>query len=93
MRQPPPEVLASWPKPNYIDPETRGPALMIVELIALPLALLCLALRLFVRIKILRKTGWDDWLMVGAAVSISSAPPPPRMAWLIVRYFRCLAQG
>ncbi|KAH9903640.1 hypothetical protein F4778DRAFT_790696 [Xylariomycetidae sp. FL2044] len=26
MQLPPPSVIANWPKPNYIDPETRGPA-------------------------------------------------------------------
>lgn len=69
MRLPPPEVLATWPKPNYVNPQTRGPALMIVELITLPIALLCLGLRLYVRIGIMRQTDWDDWLMVVAAVS------------------------
>jgi hypothetical protein len=49
---------------------------MIVELITLPLALLCLGLRLYVRIKIIRKTGWDDWLMVAAAVSTTTSPFP-----------------
>ncbi|KAH7368699.1 hypothetical protein B0T11DRAFT_277500 [Plectosphaerella cucumerina] len=67
-RLPPPEVKASWPAPNYIDPEERGPALMIVELVVLPLALICLGLRLYVRLAIVRKTWWDDWLMVMAAV-------------------------
>lgn len=67
-RLPPPEVRASWPAPNFVDPEERGPALMIVELVVLPLALLCLGLRLYVRLAIVRKTWWDDWLMVLAAV-------------------------
>ncbi|KAG7284914.1 hypothetical protein NEMBOFW57_009529 [Staphylotrichum longicolle] len=35
MRSPPPEILATWPKPNYVNPETRGPALAIVELTAI----------------------------------------------------------
>jgi hypothetical protein len=69
MRLPPPEVRATWPKPNYVDPETRGPALIIVELTILPLALLTLALRLYARVVLLKNGGWDDWLMVGAAVS------------------------
>lgn len=41
---------------------------MIVELVVLPLALICLGLRLYVRLAIVRKTWWDDWLMVLAAV-------------------------
>lgn len=66
MRFPPPEVIASWPKPNYKDPENRGPALLIVELTALPLAIICVALRLYVRIHVIKRSGWDDWLMVAA---------------------------
>src|ERR1700761_334911 len=69
MRFPPPEVIASWPTPNYKDPVTRGPALIITELTILPFALTCVALRLWVRIRWLHKSWWDDWLMVVAAVS------------------------
>ncbi|KAK3902818.1 hypothetical protein C8A05DRAFT_15174 [Staphylotrichum tortipilum] len=71
MRSPPKEVTSTWPAPNYINPETRGPALIIVEIVALCISTACLALRLFVRIHILRSPDWDDWLMVtGAGVSI-----------------------
>ena len=69
MRYPPLEVLASWPQPNYKNPVTRGPALMIVELAILPIALTCVTLRLWIRIRWLHKSWWDDWLMVAAAVS------------------------
>jgi hypothetical protein len=68
MRFPPPEVLKTFPKPNYVDPVTRGPALMIVELTLLPIALICVALRLWVRIGWLHRSWWDDWLMVAAMV-------------------------
>ena len=68
MRLPPPEVLASWPAPNYTNPQTRGPALIIVELITLPIALICLGLRLYARVHVMGRTDWDDWLMVAAAV-------------------------
>jgi hypothetical protein len=70
MRFPPPEVLATFPKPNYVDPVERGPGLMIVELTLLPIAVICVALRLWVRIGWLRKGWWDDWLMVVAVVSL-----------------------
>jgi len=69
MRFPPPEVIATWPTPNYIDPVKRGPALIVVELTILPIALICLALRLHVRINIVNRVGWDDWLMVASTVS------------------------
>ncbi|KAF2098225.1 hypothetical protein NA57DRAFT_66600 [Rhizodiscina lignyota] len=68
MRFPPPAVLATWPKPNYAHPVTRGPALMIVDLTLLSLALICISLRLWVRTRWLRKSWWDDYLMVFAAV-------------------------
>ena len=72
MRLPPPEVVASWPTPNYVDPETRGPALIIVVLLALSIGVVCLGLRLYIRMRILRNVDWDDWLMVAGAVHISS---------------------
>jgi hypothetical protein len=68
MRFPPPKVIASWPKPNYAHPVTRGPTVMIVELCILPFALICVGLRLWIRIRWLRKSWWDDWLMVVAMV-------------------------
>lgn len=68
MRFPPPSVTATWPRPNYVDPPTRGPALLITELTTLSLALVCLALRLWVRVRQLHKAWWDDWVMVAAGV-------------------------
>ncbi|OCL09635.1 hypothetical protein AOQ84DRAFT_397291 [Glonium stellatum] len=68
MRFPPPEVIASWPVPDYTNPISRGPTLLIVELTILPVALICVALRLYVRYFMVRKTWWDDWLMVVAAI-------------------------
>ncbi|KAK3484809.1 kinetochore complex Sim4 subunit Fta1-domain-containing protein [Neurospora hispaniola] len=68
MRIPPPDVLAQWPTPNYVNPESRGPGLTIIELIMLPLSLMFLGLRLYVRGRLLRKTGWDDWFMIIASI-------------------------
>lgn len=68
MRFPPPDVIASWPRPNHVNPETRGPALIIVVLILLSVVFVCLGLRLYVRLRIINKSEWDDWLMVPAAV-------------------------
>jgi len=69
MRTPPPEVVASWPPPNYIDPETRGPSLLIVNFIFLALSLASLAARLWARLVILRAPGLDDLLITIAIVS------------------------
>jgi hypothetical protein len=68
MRSPPPEVLATWPKPNYVDPTTRGSGLMIVELTLLPIAMIVVFLRLWVRIAWLKKSWYDDYLMILAMV-------------------------
>lgn len=63
----------SWPKPNYVDPIQRGPALMAVDLTLLGLALICVALRLYVRIAWLHKSWWDDYIMVMASVCLPAA--------------------
>jgi hypothetical protein len=68
MRSPPPEVVATWPRPNYVDPITRGNTLMIVELTLLPIAMIVVFLRLWVRIAWLKKSWWDDYLMLLAMV-------------------------
>lgn len=68
MRTPPPSVIDSWPEPNYVNPETRGPRLLITQLIFVPLALLVLLARLYVRIFVVRRAGWDDWMMAMAMV-------------------------
>ncbi|KAL8314416.1 hypothetical protein RB593_008174 [Gaeumannomyces tritici] len=67
MRNPPPEVTAAWPKPNYVDPEHRGNELLVAATAVLGVALFCLALRLYVRIAIVRKSRLDDRHMVVAA--------------------------
>lgn len=68
MRTPPLSVVVEWPPANYVDPVTRGPALLIVECIFNSLAWITLALRLYVRLGILRRSWWDDWVMVAGAV-------------------------
>ncbi|CAI0642199.1 unnamed protein product [Colletotrichum noveboracense] len=68
MRIPPISVILAWPRPNYTNPETKGPGLMIIELVFLLMALTCLGLRMYVRLFMIRKTWWDDWLMVGAMI-------------------------
>ncbi|KAK3316978.1 hypothetical protein B0H66DRAFT_308719 [Apodospora peruviana] len=64
----PPQVMATFPEPNYVDPVSRGPALIIVELFTLSLALICLTLRLYAKVCVLRKPNWDDLFMVLAAI-------------------------
>lgn len=71
MRSPPPGVMATWPPPNFGDPDLQGQALVITQAVLVPAALSVLAARLFVRVRIVRRWGWDDALMVLAWVSTS----------------------
>ncbi|WDK12808.1 hypothetical protein CGRA01v4_04089 [Colletotrichum graminicola] len=76
MRFPPATVMLTWPSPNHVNPTERGPALIIVELTSLSVALLCLCLRLYVRFFIIRKSWWDDWLMIAATLLEDSSSWP-----------------
>ncbi|KAM3071861.1 hypothetical protein ACMFMG_009716 [Clarireedia jacksonii] len=68
MRLPSPEVIASWPPPNYINPERRGNAVIIVVAVFFPVALFTLLTRIYTRIRISKSFGLDDWLIVAAMV-------------------------
>ncbi|KAF7560124.1 hypothetical protein G7046_g4035 [Stylonectria norvegica] len=68
MRSPSAEVVASWPPPNYDNPENRGPTLLIVELTVMSIAVLTLLARLYVRLFRVNKGGLDDLLMVAAMI-------------------------
>ena len=60
MQLPPTDVLLSWPTPNYDNPVTRGPALVIVNSIFISLAIITVAARIYTRIVIKRWFGIDD---------------------------------
>ncbi|PVI02321.1 hypothetical protein DM02DRAFT_488688, partial [Periconia macrospinosa] len=68
MRNIPPEVILSWPNPNYIDPETRGNSSIIINLVFISLAVITVLLRLYTRIFIKRWFGNDDFLIVLALI-------------------------
>ena len=68
MRFPPMDVVMSWPPPNYDNPTKRGSQLMIIELTVMPLAILCLAARMYARMCVVRQVWWDDWVMAAAGV-------------------------
>ena len=60
MQLPPADVLLSWPTPNYDNPVTRGPALLIVNSIFISLAVITVVARIYTRIVIKRWFGIDD---------------------------------
>lgn len=68
MHLPPPEVLMSWPLPNYVNPVTRGSAVLIVNIVTITIAFLVTCLRLYTRFRITCTPGLDDILIVIALV-------------------------
>ena len=74
IRPVPESVILSWPKPNYIDPIRRGPALVIVNSLLLPVAMVIVGLRLYTRLIICRSAGLDDLFIALAVVRIHYEP-------------------
>jgi hypothetical protein len=68
---PPLAVIASWPKPNYRNPETQGRALFAISVTLIFIATVVVVLRLFVRLKIQRQLGPDDIFL---ALSLVRSP-------------------
>ena len=60
----PPSVIATWPHPNYVDPVTEGPALMVVGIVLGSITMLLVAARIYSRLFITRAPGIDDLLIV-----------------------------
>jgi hypothetical protein len=57
---------------------SRSKAVLIVTSVFLAISLISVALRIFVRTRIVRAFGWDDTIMVVAMVS---TPPPFASIW------------
>lgn len=70
MQMPPTSVILSWPRPNYKDPVTTGPANVIITCIFYPLVCIIIGIRCYTRLRISRSFGWDDWLILGAMVGL-----------------------
>ncbi|PGH02330.1 hypothetical protein AJ79_07670 [Helicocarpus griseus UAMH5409] len=76
----PPEVRATWPPPNYDNPETRGPGLIITVLLFHIIGSAMVFLRWYTRTKITFSFGVDDvWIIftlipsTGLAASVLTA--------------------
>lgn len=68
MKIPPLEVIASWPQPNYIDPESKAHEGKIIGSTALSLVTLILAIRLYSRKRLTNGFGLDDMFICLAYV-------------------------
>jgi hypothetical protein len=60
---PPPSVILSW-VPDYVDPPTRGWAIVILVVILLFFTYLVVGLRLWARFGIAKNSGIDDVLII-----------------------------
>ena len=72
MRNPPPAVYLSWPAPNYVDPETRGPMLVVLPVVLVTVSFLIVVLRLYTRFVLIKSVGADDWLIGASIVSLKT---------------------
>ena len=70
MRIPPATVIEQWPTPDYADPVTHGPAILIVNVIFIILVLVAFVGRFYSRIVIKKWLGIDDYMCVPALVSV-----------------------
>ncbi|KAI9054691.1 hypothetical protein LZ554_001843 [Drepanopeziza brunnea f. sp. 'monogermtubi'] len=68
MQMPPASVMASWPAPNYVDPDTRGNANVILNIIFYILLICFIVLRVFTRTHLNNAFGADDVLILCAMV-------------------------
>lgn len=72
MRDIPILVLLSFPPPNYVDPDTQGTSLIVVNGVFAGLVFTCVVLRLYTRIFLKRWMGSDDYAIIFAAVSLEA---------------------
>jgi hypothetical protein len=71
MEPPPLSVIKSWPAPNYINPETRGNANIILNIVLYALLLFFIGLRIFTRTYLRSSFGADDVFMLLALIPAS----------------------
>lgn len=82
MRFPPPEVTATWPEPTYINPERRGDANMIVQIILVTIATAFVAIRIYARLVITRaRIGLDDGIIIISWVRPTLPPQQLTKQW------------
>jgi hypothetical protein len=64
----PVDVIMSWPRPNYKNPETRGNSFIVINTIVLSVAAFFVAVRIYSRVIIRPWFGLDDIFVLLAFV-------------------------
>ena len=62
------EQFLIWPKPNYIDPPTKPKYVLVFSCLLGPISLVLLLARLWIRVRIQKNAGVDDWLILASWV-------------------------
>ena len=62
--------MSQWPTPNYSDPATHGPAILIVNVFFITVVMIVVIGRFYSRIFIKKWIGIDDGICVLALVSL-----------------------
>lgn len=70
MQQPPDWVLASWPTPNYDNPETHGLKNVILNIVLYTILCCFMSLRIWTRTKLKASFGADDIMILCAMVCL-----------------------
>ncbi|RMZ77903.1 hypothetical protein DV738_g4147, partial [Chaetothyriales sp. CBS 135597] len=86
---PPESVINSWPTPNYVNPETHGPGLVIICILMASLGVVVVSIRLYSRAFITRALGIDDALIVVAsafAIALSVLNALASSKWMTDRH-------
>ncbi|KAF2402732.1 hypothetical protein EJ06DRAFT_472675 [Trichodelitschia bisporula] len=74
MREVPLEVFLSFPPPNYDNPVTRGDALTITHGVFMGIVISVVGVRLYTRLAINRRLGWDDiWIIPATIFTVALA--------------------
>jgi hypothetical protein len=68
--KPPSDVLLSWPKPNYVNPEERGWEAPVALFVVLGITFVVFLLRIWARLIISKNAGLDDLLMAFAMLPV-----------------------
>jgi hypothetical protein len=70
MLSPTPDILATWPTPNYLNLVTRGHGVLTTNIIICALSTVAVGLRLYTRIRITHTLGLDDAFSVLGLVGL-----------------------
>ncbi|KAF1950012.1 hypothetical protein CC80DRAFT_247354 [Byssothecium circinans] len=68
--RPPPEVIESWPQPNYVNPETHDWSGAIICIAFLAISITVFTTRMWARYTITKNVGVDDWIVACAILPL-----------------------